>query len=105
MKNRESEQMLHTGRERQPEPMPPRMLAISRLEVVSVGYTDTGITDEVMLLIKEVQGFDIPFPLFAPFTTPAALKVFIEELIAFRHAVWADAEPVNVDAKLPEEDK
>lgn len=90
-------------RKQKPDPVPPRMLAIDRIDIVTAADKDTEISDEVMLLIKEIQGFDIPFPLFASFKTPETLKGFIEELIAFRHAVWTDAEPINAEAKLPKE--
>lgn len=91
-------------RKPKPEPVPSWMLTIDRIDIVTAGDKDTEIMNEVMLLIKEIQGFDIPFPLFASFKTPETLKGFIEELIAFRHAVWADADPVNPEAKLAEKD-
>lgn len=102
---KKQEQTHDIDRLNEPESVPPRMLVIDRIDIVSAGDKDAGFTDEVLLLIKEVQGFNIPFPLFASFRTPETLKAFIEELIAFRNAVWADAEPVNAEAKLPKEDK
>ena len=89
-------------RKAHPEAVPPRMRQIDRIDIVSTADKATQIVDEVALLIKEVEGFAIPFPLYASFKAPEALKGFIEELIAFRRAVWADAEPINPDAGIEE---
>lgn len=97
---KKQKQTHHIQRKAEPESVPPRMLAIDRIDIVSAADKDAEGADEVLLLIKTVQGFNIPFPLFAPFRTPETLKAFIEELIAFRRAVWADAEPINPDAEL-----
>lgn len=35
----------------------PRMLEINRLDVVGVREKDSDITDEIMLIVKEIQGF------------------------------------------------
>lgn len=98
---KEKNQMHHVGREKKQEPIPPKMLVIDRLEIVTAGDKDTGIMDEVLLLIKAVHGCNLSVPFYAPFTTPDMLKTFIEELIRFRREVWADAAPINVDAMLP----
>lgn len=38
------------------------------------------------------------------FTRPDTLGFIIEELIAYRKLVWSDAEPVNADASLEDEE-
>lgn len=85
----------------EPMPAPDRMLLIDEIHILSAGDRETQIIDEVLLLVKNIQGFDIPFPLFASFKEPEALKSFIEELIAFYHSVWTDAAPIDPDARLP----
>lgn len=46
----------------------------------------------------------IPDPVFAlRFKKPEILGFFIEELIAFRKHVWADAEPINPDVVITDD--
>lgn len=85
----------------EPMPTPDRMFLIDEIHILSAGDRDTQIIDEVLLVVKNIQGFEIPFPLFASFKSPEALKTFIEELIAFYNSVWADAAPIDPDTRLP----
>lgn len=91
-------------RKSEPETTPNQMWMIDRIDIVSGGDADTGVIDEVAVLIKEVQGRTLSVPLCASFKAPGPLKVFIEELIAFRSSVWPDAEPINPDAELEDTD-
>lgn len=85
----------------EPMPTPDKMFLIDEIHIISAGDRETQIIDEVLLVVKNIQGFEIPFPLFASFKSAEALKCFIEELIAFYGSVWADAPPIDPDKKLP----
>ena len=89
--------------ERPPSPMsvPEKVLRIDEIHIVSSGE-DIDRIDTVELLITNIQGNRLPYPLLASFKTPESLKDFIEELIGYRNAVGSDAEPINPDAELEE---
>ena len=83
-----------------PMPVPDKVLIIDEIHIVSSGDADTEVIDTVDMLINQVQGNRLMYPLMASFKTPETLKGFIEELIAYRNTVWQDAAPVNPAAQL-----
>lgn len=77
-------------------PAPEKALFMNQFRVAEF-MTDGETVDEVHLLLdrSDLKGV----PVVVQFRTPDMLAVLIEELIAYRRAVWPDADAPNFDAE------
>ena len=72
--------------------------------VIAEFATNQEDMDEVHILLQSSEVPDMPTPVMR-FKGPDTLGFFIEELIAYRRAVWPDASDPNFDARvLPADD-
>ena len=77
-------------------PVPEKAVFMNQFRVATF-MTDGKTPDEVHLLLQMKEAADIP--VVARFRTPDGLAALIEELIAYRRAVWPDADEPNFDAE------
>lgn len=56
---------------------------------------------EQVHILLDIESF--PYPVVMRFKSPDTLGFIIEELAKYRHQVWPDAEPVNLQTKFDDD--